>query len=98
MCCLFTVLVFLGPRAADITWWLLAPLRWSVAFGSVIWPILGIIFLPWTTLIYVAVYNPIFGISLLGWIFVALGVFADIAMHGGGTYFNRDRVPGLSSA
>ncbi len=97
MCCLYTVLIFLGPRVGGIAWWLVQPLRWSAAFGSIIWPILGIIFLPWTTLIYVAVYNPIAGISLLGWIFLALGVVADIAMHGGGTYYNRERVPGYSS-
>ena len=78
MCCVFTVLLFLGPRVANITWWLIQPARWSVAFGSVIWPILGIIFLPWTTLMYVAVNNPVSGVSLLGWIFVALGVFADL--------------------
>lgn len=97
MCCVLTVLLFLGPRVADITWWLLNPARWNAAFGSIIWPILGIIFLPWTTLIYVAVWNPVAGISLIGWLFVALGVVADIAMHGGGGYFNRDRVPGMST-
>ncbi len=96
MCCVFTILLFLGPRVADITWWLIQPARWSAAFGSVIWPILGIIFLPWTTLIYVIVSPG--GIDLLGWLFIGLGVFSDIAMHGGGTYFNRDRVPGMSSA
>jgi len=98
MCCVFTVLLFLGPRLGNISWWLIQPVRWNLAFGSVIWPILGIIFLPWTTLMWVAVNNPVSGISFLGWLFVALGVFADISMHGGGTYFNRDRVPGMSSA
>ena len=96
MCCVLTVLLFLGPRVANITWWLIQPVRWNAAFGSIIWPILGIIFLPWTTLIYVIVAPG--GVDLLGWIFIALGVFADITMHGGGTYFNRDRVPGMSSA
>ena len=98
MCCVFTVLIFLGPRVADITWWLIQPGRWDVAFGSIIWPILGIIFVPWTTLMFVAVNNPVSGISFLGWLFIALGVFADVSMHGGGAYFNRDSVPGMSSA
>ena len=95
MCCVLTVLLFLGPRLANITWWLLQPARWNATFGSIIWPILGIIFLPWTTLIYVIVAPG--GVDLLGWIFIALGVFADIAMHGGGGYFNRERVPGMST-
>lgn len=96
MCCVLTVLLFLGPRVANITWWLIAPVRYTSVFGSILWPILGIIFLPWTTLIYVIVAPG--GVDLLGWIFIALGVFADITMHGGGTYFNRERVPGMSSA
>ena len=95
MCCVFTLMLFLGPRVADVTWWLLEPARWNSTFGSAIWPILGIIFLPWTTLIYVIVAPG--GVDLLGWIFLALGVFSDIAMHAGGTYANRDKVPGMSS-
>ena len=60
MCCFFTVLVFLGPRFAGIIWWLIQPIRWvgetgASAFSSAIWPILGLIFLPWSTLLYVAV-------------------------------------------
>jgi len=102
MCCVFTVLLFLGPRVANVTWWLLAPGQWvgeaAGAFNGILLPILGIIFLPWTTLMYVAVHHPVEGVSLLGWLFVALGVFADISMHGGGAYFNRDSVPGMSSA
>jgi hypothetical protein len=100
MCCVFTILLFLGPRVANITWWILSPARWTGevlgAFKGPILPILGIIFLPWTTLIYVLVAPN--GILWWEWLFVALGVFSDIAMHGGGTYFNRDRVPGMSSA
>ena len=96
MCCLFTILLFLGPRVADVTWWLVQPARWNLAFGSIVWPILGIIFVPWTTLMYVIVIPG--GLNLLDWIFLGLSLFADIAMHGGGGYFNRDRVPGMSTA
>ena len=28
MCCLFTTLVFLGPHAGILIWWLLQPARW----------------------------------------------------------------------
>ena len=98
MCCVFTVLLFLGPRVGSITWWLIQPVRWDVAFGSIIWPILGIIFVPWTTLMYVAVNNPVTGISLLGWLFIALAVFTDVSQLAGSGYFNRDRVPGMSAA
>ena len=58
MCCLWTVLIFLGPRMAGIIWWIVEPNRWVTdagAFDSAIWPILGILFLPWATLMYVLV-------------------------------------------
>ena len=54
MCCLFTTLVLLGPRVAGAIWWLVQPVRWQTAFnGSWLWPLLGLIFVPWLTLMYV---------------------------------------------
>ena len=55
MCCFFTILVFLGPRIAAPLWWLVQPARWNAAFSNILWPILGIIFVPWTTIMYVIV-------------------------------------------
>jgi hypothetical protein len=95
MCCFFTVLVFLGPRFAGIVWWLIQPARWNLVFGSILWPILGIIFLPWTTLMYVAVAPG--GINgILEWGFLILAIVIDVAAYAGGGYGNRDRVPGMS--
>ena len=94
MCCFFTILVFLGPRIADIIWWIAAPNRWVGAvgaFNSAIWPILGIIFLPWTTLMYVIVAPG--GVTGLDWLWVILAVIIDIAAYSGGGYGNRDRIP-----
>ena len=91
MCCLFTALVFLGPRVAGILWWLIQPIRWNVAFNSIIWPILGLIFLPWTTLMYVIVSPG--GIIGLDWLWLVLAVLADISIYAGGGYGNRDRIP-----
>ena len=100
MWCFFTVLVFLGPRFAGIIWWILQPVRWvgetnASAFNSIIWPILGLIFLPWSTLMYVAVAPG--GINgLLEWGFLILAVVIDIGAYAGGGFGNRDRVPGMS--
>ena len=62
MCCAFLSLVLLGPRIFGAFWWIFQPLRWQASFanwagGSLwwIWPLLGIVFLPWTTLMYVIV-------------------------------------------
>jgi hypothetical protein len=48
MCCFFTALVFLGPRAGILIWWLINPIRWQATFTNFIWPLLGFIFVPWT--------------------------------------------------
>ncbi len=92
MCCIFTTLLLLGPRAGILVWWLINPLRWQVTFPSFIWPLLGFIFLPWTTLMYVLVAPG--GLIGFDWIWLVLAVLADIAMYAGGGYGNRDRIPG----
>ena len=96
MCCFLTVLLFVGPRGADIVFWLLDPGRWSAAFGSVIWPILGIILVPWTTLVFVVAWTPS-GLTIFGWLLIAAALIIDIAFYTGGGYLNRDRVPGYST-
>ena len=55
MCCVFLILVFLGPRAGILIWWLADQARWNAMFENFIWPALGFVFVPWTTLMYVVV-------------------------------------------
>ena len=95
MCCIFTLLVFLGPRLGLLLWSLIDPLRFGIVFPVFIWPFLGLIFFPWTTLMYVLVWTPV-GIVGFNWVWIALAFLADLAMYGGGAYGNRDRIPGYS--
>ncbi len=90
MCCLFTALVFLGPRAAIIVWALLEPVRWQAAFDSFVWPMLGFIFVPWMTLAY-AIVAPA-GIDGFDWVVILVGLGVDILAWGGGGYGNRNRM------
>jgi hypothetical protein len=91
MCCLFTVLVLLGPRIAGAIWWIAQPLRWIPgAFTSWIWPLLGLIFVPWTTIMYVLIAPG--GLIGFDWLWLGLALFADIASYAGGGYGNRDRL------
>ena len=53
--CLFLLLLLFGPRLVGVLWWLFEPVRWNAAFGTVLLPVLGLIFLPWTTLMYLLV-------------------------------------------
>lgn len=92
MCCFFTTLVFLGPRLALGVWMLMRPLRFAAAFNSWIITVVGIIFLPWTTLAYAILWKPVVGLVGLDWVFLGLAFLADLAAYGGGAYGNRDRL------
>ena len=95
MCCAFTLLVFLGPRAAIIAWWLLDMARWQSAFGSFIWPVLGFLFMPWTTLAVVFVTPG--GVGGLDLILLLIAIAVDVTSYAGGAYGNRKRVPGYGN-
>ena len=92
MCCLFTSLVLFGPRLGILIWWLLDPVRWNLAFQSFLWPLLGFLFLPWTTLMYVIV--GVNGLSWFDWVWLAIALMVDLGSYGGGAYGNRNRIPG----
>jgi hypothetical protein len=65
MGCLFALFGGLFPRLALLIFWIARPALVDAAFNTFILPLLGIIFLPFTTLIYVIVYVP--GVGLTGW-------------------------------
>ena len=90
--CLFLITLLLGPRAAVLIWWLVAPGLFSDAFNSFVWPLLGVIFLPWTTLMWVIVWSIGDGVDGIDWLFIALAVVLDLAVYAGGGVTNRQRV------
>jgi len=78
----------LGPRVIDVVFWLFAQDRWSGAFGgNMIWAVLGIALVPWTTLAFV-IAQP-FGNDLLTIVAVVIGVLADVATYGGAAYKSK---------
>jgi hypothetical protein len=91
MCCFFLSLLFLGPRFAFLVYWLFRPGIVSATFNTWIWPLLGLIFLPWTTLMYVLVYGAN-GIVGFDWVWLGLAVVADIFTYSSGAY-KRKEVP-----
>ena len=56
MCLLLAIFMLLGPRALIFFWWLMEPVRWQATFQSAFVPIIGLLFLPWTTIMYVLVF------------------------------------------
>lgn len=94
MCCFFTTLVIFGPRIAILIWWLVQPLRWQKAFEvfnlPFLWGLLGFLFVPWTTLMYVIIAPG--GVVGFDWIWLGLGLLADIASYGVGAREGKYRV------
>jgi len=80
--CLVVLIALFSPRLALALTWIFTP--WvDRAFGPIIWPILGIIFLPLTTLLYVIVWNTGGrGVTGWEWIVVALAFVGDVVAHG----------------
>jgi hypothetical protein len=52
------------------------------AFNGALVPVLGFVFLPLTTLFYVLAYNPVGGVTGVGWLFVAIGLLGDLGAYG----------------
>jgi hypothetical protein len=91
MGCLFAMFGGLFPRLALLIVWIARPALVGAAFNTFL---LGIIFLPFATLIYVIVYTP--GVGLVGfdWFWVILAVLLDIS-HWGASYTQRNQIPGV---
>lgn len=89
MCCVISLLLLIGPRAAAFVWWLVDSARWQGTFDNAVVPILGFLFLPWTLLAYVAVAPG--GVGGLDWLWIIIAFLIDIGSLSGGAYGNRRR-------
>jgi len=88
--CIILSAALIGPRIINVIWWLVAADRWAATFSGPLVPILGILFLPWTTLAYVLVAQD--GLTGLGFVAVIIGLFADIGTYGSSAYKNKDKI------
>ncbi|HEY7625179.1 MAG TPA: hypothetical protein VIA63_09160 [Candidatus Limnocylindria bacterium] len=83
MCCVLVLLAFVGPRVVLVLLWLFTNYL-ARAYDTFLLPLLGFLFLPWTTIAFAIAQNELGGLNLLGIIVVALGFLADIGVLGGG--------------
>ena len=97
MPCLFALVAAAFPRLGTLFIWLARPAMFNAAFnGSWLWPVLGIIFLPFTTLMYVILWNPAGVLTGWDWLWLILAVFIDISHYASTAYTNREQIPGLA--
>ena len=82
MCCVLAAMVLIGPRFAFALVWIFGD-RVERAFDSWVWPLLLLVFLPWTGLAYVVMWSAVGGVSGWEWLVVALGFLLDLASYSG---------------
>ena len=91
MGCLFAIFAGLFPRLATLLIWLARPSLFDAAFdGFWLWPVLGVIFLPFTTLMYVLLWSPGIGVAGLDSLWLILGLLLDLGGLGSSGYAKRD--------
>jgi hypothetical protein len=93
MGCLLVLFAACFPRIATLFIWLARPGYFEVAFGgSWLWPLLGILFLPFTTLMYVLLWSG-GGLTAWDWLWLVLAVGLDVSHYGSAGYGGRMHFP-----
>lgn len=94
MGCLFALTIVVAPRIMLILAWLFSE-RWDAVWGSAwLWPLLGLLIAPYTTVMYLLVWSPV-GIAGWDWMWIILGVLLDLVKWGQ-LFQNRHAVPGFA--
>ena len=74
-------LIALFSRIALLCVWIWTPLVARAFHGGWLLPLLGILLLPITTLVYVLVYSISGSVTGWGWLWVALALLLDLGAH-----------------
>jgi hypothetical protein len=82
MGCLLAIFAGMFPRFAVIIFWIARPNQMDAIFTSFVWPVLGIIFLPFTTLIYILLWDVQRGVTGWEWFWIGLAVLIDMTHWG----------------
>lgn len=95
MGCLVGCLALAFPRLALFLVWLFGPVGYlSDPYPHVVWPILGFVFLPTTTLAFAfstRSLEPTGDVSAFGWLLVIVALLLDLGLLGGGHRAARRR-------
>ena len=94
MGCLIVLVGLFGPRVGTLVLWLFTD-RMTNAYENGIVPVVGFVFLPWTTFLYGAVQGGGGEVGPLGIAMIVIGVIADLAtlIGGFGEYRKRGATP-----
>lgn len=91
MGCLFLILIGVSPRLGVVALWLFTDWIERAFNDGWVLPVLGIIFLPWTTALYAVGYVIGDAAAPWGWLGLIIGLFMDVALHAGSATMSRKR-------
>ena len=83
MGCLFAIFSGFFPRVVLVAVWIFTD-DVDRAFSGFVVPLLGVIFLPLTTLVYVLLWQSGHGVHGVEWLWVVLAFIADLGSAAGG--------------
>jgi len=86
--CLLGVLALLTPRFVLFVLFVFTNYL-SRAFDGLLLPLLGFVFLPWTTIAWAIAQNELGGANGVGLLVIAIGFLVDIGVLGGGARGRR---------
>ena len=90
-CCLLAFVGSFFPRLALALMWIFTSYV-DRAFSSFIWPLLGLIFLPFTTIFFCLAWNPVtHGVHGAAWAWVIVGFLLDVMSYGSGARGQQQR-------
>jgi hypothetical protein len=93
MGCLFALGAAFAPRILFLIIWIARPAYIDAVFDTFILPLLGLLFLPFTTLMWVLLDAPPLGVRGWDWLWIVIAVILDLG-HYGSAYSQRDQTPG----
>ena len=88
MGCLFAIFAGLFPRVGFVCLWIFTN-EVDRAYDTFIIPLLGLLFLPLTALVYALVWSPAGGAEGIDWLWVGLAFAADLGAYGAGARTRR---------
>ena len=85
---MLALLAFVGPRVVLVLLFLFTNYL-QRAFDTFLLPLIGFLFLPWTTIEWAIAQNELGGANGIGLLVIVLGLLADIGVLGGGARGRR---------
>lgn len=90
--CIVALIAFFFPRVAIVLLWIFSELVQPKGFTHWVWPLLGLIFLPYTVLAYLLGVHMTGGTDLgIWWAGVGLAALFDLGLVGWGAKKRRKR-------